>query len=494
MGHGRDVPTNKTRMMEPVSMHSSHVAAGVGSRANYEESVVSVSHVRPTGTEMGTVADRNGFQGGFAPAPQLMGNPHAGNMETYGQNMGGNVGGMGGQNSYIYSNAQQQQHPDVPVMIQQENIQAFTPPKPLDYSSHLTQKQREKSKHCLTCTQITPVLRGDPVSSVYVDYDSVCFGTLCGRVVMCTLLPGVATTPDNTWRPNMKIHQLAAFNDEPVKGVYTEGDCAYATVGDLHCRVWSRTDSRQQRSFRFDRKNSTLRFVLQRGAHAVIFTSGCILRSLVTDDEQQWVTNWKLSDRNSAPYDVQGDVVATFDTFDEPVVRIINTHTANVLYSKVVPSLKHTPTHIKIAPARTHFLWVTSARAIEIHDWSTKTSFVLPKAHSNDIIMIEWVDGHQPPTPQTEDTHTLREHHQRWDTSGTRFVSVDKGGVLKLWCVDIGKARCVLTTQLKGPGFFLGWPYQMCVRGNLIVFSADEGVFLVDLAYLLEAASGKQRK
>eukprot|EP00927_Polykrikos_kofoidii_P068080 TRINITY_DN63472_c0_g1_i1.p1 TRINITY_DN63472_c0_g1~~TRINITY_DN63472_c0_g1_i1.p1 ORF type:complete len:326 (+),score=43.01 TRINITY_DN63472_c0_g1_i1:38-979(+) len=300
---------------------------------------------------------------------------------------------------------------------------------------------------------------GDPVSSVYLNDSGCMAGTMLGKVWMYTFDGHVAET-------------LTAFSEEGVRGLYLDQDCGFATLSE-GCRGWKRAAPHAQTgtlSFRnIDKKNAQgVKHVLQRGPWAcVLFPNSSTV--IHVPRQEHYPRSLKVYEFGSwqevAPCDYDGESLVVVDRTQPvgcPIFRLIQLERNEHIEIDSLPK---------------------ASRASLVKLWGPDC---LAYAVGNKVLVFDY--------RLRQVRHTLSGHRGEVvaiDSSDDEIVAtLDTEAVVKLWCGATGECR--LTLHVPEANYFLGYPYCLCLSGNRVMVSADEGAFLVEFDEIVGQASVMQ--
>lgn len=292
------------------------------------------------------------------------------------------------------------------------------------------------------------------MSCIYLHDDGCMAGTTLGKVWLHTF------QENRTWT-------LAGFSDEGVRGLYMDEECSVASLGESY-RSWQRSlPSAAEREvhvtmpsvcFRtLDKRNTqSVKHVLQRGPKVcVLFQVSAAELHVKRKEHHQRA--FKIFDVGStaevAPCDYDGERLLVIDrtqSGNRPVFRLVHLERNETI---VVDLPK--------APMATIFkIWgLTSlvysiSNTLHVYDYATSTlRMSLTNLHRTEVIAID---------ASNEDI----------------IASLSLDGYVALWSGVTG--QCRHSFYVPEANFFLGYPYYIGLRGQRVLVSADEGVFLVE--------------
>uniref|UniRef100_A0A7S1JVM4 Anaphase-promoting complex subunit 4 WD40 domain-containing protein n=1 Tax=Vitrella brassicaformis TaxID=1169539 RepID=A0A7S1JVM4_9ALVE len=305
----------------------------------------------------------------------------------------------------------------------------------------------------MSCRLLFEGLRGDPVSAIFLTSQGCCAGTLCGRVV-AHFFEGLHSGRNLV---------ICSWSEDAVRGVWFTEHCITVTVGDSLCRLYPRALTATggvPQEMAFEKKAAaSVRFVLQRANNVIVLSNGVTLVSDLRDGSQRSL-GWKLQDRYTAPCDWNGANLLLFSAVpdEQPSIQLLQPEQHQRLVVRDLPRRTRVVTQLKLW-GDGRIVFVREGRCIVVFDYKTNLDTHVISGHRGDIVSIAFCDEH-------------------------RIAAVSNDGTLKIWDITNTKSRrgvCTKTVTLRQCSFDLGWSYHMAATDSLVAFSADEGVFLVDL-------------
>lgn len=300
---------------------------------------------------------------------------------------------------------------------------------------------------------------GDPLSCIYLDDLGCMAGSCFGKV----------------WLYNFEERSqetLAEFSEDGVRGLFLDGESAYATIGEptVGTRVWRRDlrmgISQERREPQAElinlrtidkRVSSGPRRVLQRGDRVCLLWP--TMTSVVNVSTRFHHTcDFKLIEHGSiaevAPCDFDGDRLLLLDRShgsSSVALRVV------FLEKNELTQIADLPQAHRVTLARLwqedHFVYVVGGRDLYIYNHVSKAVGRKCIGHRAEVVALD-----------TEHPDVI--------------AALSTDAVVKLWNGKTG--ACVRTLRMPEAQFSLGFPYWLCVHGKRVLVAADEGAYLTE--------------
>lgn len=293
---------------------------------------------------------------------------------------------------------------------------------------------------------------GDPISSIFINDYGCMAGTYMGKVWVFEF-------------ESKQVELLASFSDEGVRGLYLDGDAAFATFSES-CHSWSRTMSspyayvNSSRKFQFKQLSNAKTYqqtkhVLQRDALACALLTNVSTVVNVTNQESHH-SNFKICDHSVTPEvvpcDFDGSNLAVVDwSKASPVFHVI--HVVRNEECEVTDLPKGRRVTLARLWGPDCLIYVTGETATYIYDFRLHKLRSKLHGHRAEIVAM---DAH--------------------DEELISTLSLD--AEVRVWRGNTGE--CIHSLFVQEASFLLGYPYFINVCRNRVLVSADEGVYLIE--------------
>ena len=298
---------------------------------------------------------------------------------------------------------------------------------------------------------VIPTEPGDPVSSVFVDGNSIVVGTLLGKVQVYDIN-----------RNSRKV--VAGFSDEGVRGIYLQDGTIYATVGDLHCRQIRIMDPYDQLETKFNRRSTSsgFKYVIQKFNQVTIFYPGMTIFIDVCTNVQS-MCPFKLQHPmalNVCPIDCYHYqvILSEFPVSDlsPPPPRkfkVMDVSTGDLkceLFDPRISQVRFINEHLLVLFAANK--WFIIYDILLKKEISKYSNF-----HKSDVVAIDC-------------SLCIGDAGRPW------ISSVGSNGSVVVWNYETGKVEGE-SGQLRSPCFSLGFPY--CIQAY---YSSEKNIFQIALS------------
>lgn len=262
---------------------------------------------------------------------------------------------------------------------------------------------------------------------------------------------------------------LAAFSDEGIRGLFLDDEYSVATISE-GCRSWRRFSPNQPTgnlNFRsLDSRNTqSVKHVLQRGPWAcVLFPIASTLVNVVTHEHHH--CPFRLFDFGSpaevAPCDFDGESLVIVDRTQSsrsPAYHIIQLEHNEHKEVTDLPKAGYV-TVLKLWGAES-LVYAAGGSTLYVYDYIQKSTKHELHGHRAEVTAIDAQDK-------------------------ALFASLSVDAEVRMWNGHTGE--CVRTVFVPEASFFQGFPYFLCVRDRNVIISADQGVYLMEIADLEPAS------
>jgi len=256
------------------------------------------------------------------------------------------------------------------------------------------------------------------------------------------------------------LETMTEFSDEGVRGLYMNEESCYASLSES-CRTWKRANFAQDRTMCFrslDKKNTTsVKHVMQRGGIACILfptstTVACVNKQ---DQHQHRAFEWyKLGSTTEVwPCDFDGENLCLVDRRQSatlPAFWVVQLERNEQLQLENLPKASHASL-IKLFGQ--NCLAYAVGSAIYVYDYRRHELRHVLQDHSAEVLAMD-------------------------ASEGDIIATLGADSVVNIWDGSTGECRGSL--YVPEATFFLGYPYFISLRGQRVVVSADEGLYLIE--------------
>jgi WD40 repeat protein len=368
---------------------------------------------------------------------------------------------------------------------------------------------------------VAPAIHGDPVTALdYVEHaQQLVTGSVYGAVRVWHVghllaqhgrARGAAPIPEGFRRkeagrereededeggPQFLCHELCAASDEGIRGVYVDPttDAVFAAVGDISVKTW---ESVRTRAFKLIKLQRASMF----GAPGVTLVSGRFMLvvqpqssdAVVLDmlaERQRTLRFFLPGDANAMHFDGQRLVVLEIVDKTRREVKVYDLE-RNLLVGKL-PLSDLDKVYWGFQTSGDRMAHVSSRNVIKVHSLASLVGF---REYATNASVAHSVAGDRPvsalgaeaaPRPGARTyTHRFSTHKGRvlallFHRNGQEIVSLASDRKVKVW--SLAANRCVRTYYGVPGRFDMGLPRILRLVGALLFYTADDGVYCLEL-------------